>query len=112
VLIKFRHGAARPYDDASVRALVAGAVDGLDAAAVTVVGVPAPAAPTSAQTALVRFGPIAVTRGSAWALKLLLGASLLVNVLVVLGAAIALRRRTLPPSTPAEAGDGSSVAPR
>jgi type III secretion protein J len=112
VLIKFRRGATQPYDDASVRALVAGAVDGLDAADVTIVGVPAPAAPTSAQTALVRFGPIAVTRSSAWALKLLLGASLLVNVVVVLGAALAMRRAARATHAPTNGGDATTVAPR
>jgi len=112
VLIKFRRSIARPYDDASVRALVAGAVDGLDAADVTVVGVPAPAPPTSAQTALVRFGPIAVTRGSAWALKLLFSTPLLVNVAVVLGAALALRRRARSATGPTDSADAQPVAPR
>ncbi len=111
VLIKYRRGPTRPWDDASVRALVAGAVDGLDAADVTVVGVPAPAPPTGAQAALVRFGPIAVTRGSAGALKALLAASLLLNVAVTLGAALLSRRRARAAAAPDDA-EATPVAPR
>ena len=101
VLLKYRPGAVRPYDDAAVRAIVAGAVQGMESTDVAVVGVPARAAPTGAQTALVRIGPIAVTRGSAGALKLLLGGSIALNVLVALGAAVlVLRRKKVPPATP------------
>lgn len=102
VLLKYRHGAVRPYDDDAVRAIVAGAVQGMEASDVAVVGVAAPAAPTSAQTALVRIGPIAVTRGSAGALKLLLGGSIALNVLVALGAAVLVLRRKKPPEPPPE----------
>ena len=100
VLLKYRRGAVRPYDDAAVRAIVAGAVQGMDASDVAVVGVPAQAGPASAQTALVRVGPIAVTRGSAGALKALLGGSIALNVLVALGAAVLVLRRKKPGDPP------------
>lgn len=108
VLLTYRASAVRPYDDDAVRAIVAGAVQGLAPTDVAVIGVPAPAAPTSAQTALVRLGPIAATRGSAGALKLLLGSSIALNVLVALGAAVLVLRRKKPPGPPPE-GDTKSA---
>ena len=112
VLLKYRRGPVRPYDDAAVRAIVAGAVQGMETTDVAVVGMPAAAAPTGAQTALVRLGPIAVTRGSAGALKMLLGGSIALNVLVALGAAVlVLRRKTPPPSTGSD-GDAQAQAAR
>src|SRR5262249_31617733 len=71
VMIKFR-GAHAPYDDAQIRALVAGAVDGMDTGDVAVVGVAAPRARLAPAATLVRVGPIAVTRGSAASLKAIL----------------------------------------
>lgn len=109
VLLKYRRGPVRPYDDAAVRAIVAGAVQGMDPTDVAVVGLPAVAAPTGAQTALVRLGPIAVTRGSAGALKMLLGGSIALNVLIALGAAVLVLRRKTPP--PGAGSDGDAQAP-
>jgi type III secretion protein J len=105
VLLTYRASAVRPYADDAVRALVAGAVQGMAPTDVAVIGVPAPAAPTSAQTALVRLGPIAVTRGSAGALKLLFGSSIALNVLIALGAAVLVLRRKKPPDAPSDGDD-------
>ena len=96
VLIKHRPGPP-PYDESQIRALVAGAVHGMQPEDVAVVGVPGPAAP-EATGSLVRVGPISVTRGSSGALKSVLGAALGLNL--ILAAALVLvwvrRRRPLP----------------
>lgn len=80
VMIKYR-GAHIPYEVASVRALVAGAVQGLRMEDVAVVGVQAQARPQS-RNSLVHVGPIAVSRGSANALKLFLGTALGLDVIL------------------------------
>jgi type III secretion protein J len=83
VLVRYR-GTRPPYDEMAVRMLVAGAVQDLDPADVAVVGVAAPEPPTSASQ-LTSFGPIAVTRSSVPALRLVLATSLGFNVLLVVG---------------------------
>jgi type III secretion protein J len=96
---------ARPLGttDAELRALVAGAVSGLDPKAVQlVVAVVPPAAPAGAS--LARIGPFQVAEGSRRPLVLALGAALaLIVVLAAALAAVALRllgRRRPPATTP------------
>jgi len=91
VLIKYRRGRA-PYDPQSIRALVAGAVQGMEAADVAVVGVPAPRA-RRPRASLVRIGPVAVTRASAPALKAILGGALVMDVVLALALVLVLARR-------------------
>jgi type III secretion protein J len=75
VLLKHHAGPA-PYDEAAVRALVAGAVDGMLAEDVSVMPVIAPP-PSDSRQALVALGPVSVTRGSAASLRTILIAGLL-----------------------------------
>lgn len=70
-----------PIDEGAVRALVAGAVQGMPAENVAVVAV-AVAPPAEPSSTLVQVGPISVTRGSAATLKALLGAGLLLHLLL------------------------------
>jgi type III secretion protein J len=102
VLVRRKAGAP-PIDEAAVRALVAGAVDGLAPEHVVVTQTPLQAgAPHVA--GLVHVGPISVTRSSALALKLVLGGALAFDLLLAV-AVIALwrdRRR----------GRGSALAAR
>ncbi len=90
VLVRARRGAT--VDEAAVRAIVAGAVPGLAPERVTVVSTVMPAG-TAAAEPLVALGPILVTRGSAPALRLLLGGMLAVNVVLGLAIGAVLRRR-------------------
>jgi type III secretion protein J len=93
VLIRYA-GASAPYDESEVKALVAGAVHDLAPADVAVIGVPAVVEPVEAASTLVRVGPIAVTRGSAPALKAVLGAALgLLVIMAALLVMVMLRRR-------------------
>jgi len=100
VLIRYR-GDLAPYDEASVRRLVAGAIDHMSEADVAIVGVGSPPRP-ELERRLAHIGPIAVTRGSAGLLKLILGGSLAFNVLIVLvlGAVMARRRKPEPVEEP------------
>lgn len=91
VLIRYR-GEVAPYDEGAVRRLVAGAIDHLDEANVAIVGVSSPP-PPELEGRLAHVGPIAVTRGSATTLKLVLGASLALNVIVALALVAVLTRR-------------------
>ncbi|MEM9067529.1 MAG: secretion protein [Myxococcota bacterium] len=93
VLMKYR-GAQPPYDENAVRALVAGAVQGMQLEDVAVVGVTATAVPERREANLVRLGPVTVTRGSATALKGILGGALAVNVLLVIVLVFVWRRRS------------------
>lgn len=98
VLIRHRPGEA-PFEEDAIRALVAGAVDGMEAADVAVVSVAAPPPPAAAPN-LVNVGPIAVTRGSASALKGVLGGAIGLNLLLALCliGVVLRRRRATPPS--------------
>lgn len=90
VLVTVRPGARA--DEAAIRALVAGAVDGLAAEDVAVVVAEAPA-PARREPNLAWVGPIAVSRGTATALKAILGGSLALNVILAV-ALVLSRRRT------------------
>ena len=93
VLITHRSGRDPAPGEASVQALVAGAVDGLEADHVTVVF--APSEPASARRPnLVWVGPIAVSRGTATPLKAALGGALLLNLLLAIGLILSRRRAT------------------
>jgi type III secretion protein J len=91
VLIERRHG-AQPIDESAVRALVAGAVEGLSAAQVTVVQSVADPEPRYAPS-MVRVGPINVTAGSAGALKALLGGALGLDVVLAVALIAIVRQR-------------------
>jgi type III secretion protein J len=93
VMIRYR-GDVAPYDESAVRRLVAGAIDHMSEGNVAIVGVGSPPRP-ELERRLSHIGPIAVTRGSATMLKLILGGSLLFNVLIagVLGFVLVQRRR-------------------
>jgi type III secretion protein J len=78
VLIRRKPGAVA-IDEAAVRALVAGAMDGLAADRVTVVQVPSETGARSTPS-LVQIGPISVTRRSASALQALLGGALALDL--------------------------------
>jgi type III secretion protein J len=95
VLIRYR-GEVAPYDEGAVRRLVAGAIEHLTEANVAIVGVRSAPRP-ALERRLAQIGPIAVTRGSATALKLVLGGSFTLNVLVALALVAVLRRRPAPP---------------
>lgn len=91
VLIE-RQSGTQPIDDAAVRSLVAGAVDGLDVAHVTVVqAVAAPHSP--AVRSFVRVGPATVTSDSAPALRALLGGALMLDLVMAVALIWAWRRR-------------------
>jgi type III secretion protein J len=90
VLVRARSEAS--IDDAAVRALVAGGVAGMSADDVAVVVSRVPARPQSATAELVRIGPLAVTRSSAGAARALLAGSALLNVLILGGALLYVRR--------------------
>ena len=85
-------GPTAPYSEDQIRRLVAGAIQGMDPADVAIVGVVAPEVVASAPH-LTSVGPIAVSRGSASTLKLILGSMLGMNVLLALGLVLALVRR-------------------
>jgi type III secretion protein J len=94
VLVKHRADHPPPELEA-VRALVAGAVQGMDPAEIAVLAVPAEA-PGAAAAPLVDVGPITVTAGSAAALKGILGGSLFLHVLLALVLVAVLRRTRRP----------------
>ena len=91
-----------------VRALVAGAVDGLAPERVTVVQVEAEPAAETAGARLVQIGPIAVSRGSMAAFKGLVAAALALNLLLALALVALLRRaraaRRQPPQDASASG--------
>lgn len=82
VLLRHR-GATPPLAKADVQRLVAGAVPGLDADKVSVVltATPTPAADAT-EPALVRFGPVEVSRGSVPTLRWCVGAVAVANLLL------------------------------
>ncbi len=93
VLVK--HRADRPAPDVeSIRAIVAGAVQGMDPDSVAVLAMaaePPPAAPS-----FEHVGPIAVSSGSAMLLKGVLAASLVLHVLLASLLVVVLRRHRRP----------------
>lgn len=95
VLIRYR-GEVAPYDEGAVRRLVAGAIEHLSEVNVAIVGVRSAPRP-ELERRLAQIGPIAVTRGSASTLKVVLGASFALNVLVVLALVVVVRRRAAVP---------------
>jgi type III secretion protein J len=90
VLVRHR-GDVAPYDELSIRRLVAGAVQDLEPDDVAVVGVPSPPA-AAAERQLGRVGPFWVARSSATDVKLAFGALLGTNVLLAIGLALAFAR--------------------
>jgi type III secretion protein J len=92
--VLIRHGAgAPPYREAAVRALVAGAVEGMRPEEVAVVGVAARRSPDERGEALVQVGPIAVARGSAGALKGILAGALGLHIVLAGCLVVILFRR-------------------
>lgn len=88
VLVRYR-GEAAPYDEGSLRRLVAGGVEGLAERDVTIVGVRA--TPRSSSTReLVAVGPFATSRGTATTLKLTLLGLLVVNVFLAVALLLAV----------------------
>jgi len=105
VLIKRRHAARAPDEDA-VQRLVAGAVHGMrpeDVAVVSIEAAPARPSPSS----LVRVGPISVTRGTATILKAFLGGSLGLHVLLAALLVFVLVRRRGTQVIEENAGNGA-----
>lgn len=82
VLVRHR-GATPPIAAADVQRLVAGAVPGLDPARVAVVSTPTPLPGRLPERELSRFGPITVTRASMLSLRLVVGAAVVVNLLLI-----------------------------
>jgi type III secretory pathway lipoprotein EscJ len=102
----------RAPSDRQVQALVAGAVEGLSPAAVTVVRTANPSAPKPSAPAWVRVGPLQVSAASAALARGLLGASLAVNagLAVALMGVVYRSRRRRRHSLPASASPGSPSA--
>ena len=90
VLVKYQAGSS--FDARAIRALVAGAVEGMRDDDVAVVGVRAAALPRGTPS-LVHVGPIAVTRGSAFALKAMLAAALGLHLVLALCLVVVLSRK-------------------
>lgn len=91
VLVAHRPGAT--IDEASIRALVAGAVRDLAADDVAVVRTLAPGSPKR-EPVLVSFGPLSVARSSVTPLRLLLGASFATNLVLASLLLYRYQRRT------------------
>ncbi|MCB9612262.1 MAG: secretion protein [Sandaracinus sp.] len=99
VLVRHR---GDPIDENAVRALVAGAVQDMTPEGVAVVQVQANVDVPAREANLVRFGPIAVTRGTAGALKGVLAGALGLHLVLAVLVVIGWRRRKLPvPEAPA-----------
>jgi type III secretion protein J len=79
VLIRHR-GAAPPLASTEIQRLVAGAVPGLQAEAVSVVASPAPLAARPLERELRRIGPITVTRASLTPLRAVAAGAVLLNL--------------------------------
>jgi type III secretion protein J len=92
VLLRHR-GATPPIAAADVRRLVAGAVPGLAPEQVSVVATPVPPSGRPPERELARFGPVTVTRGSLLPLRVIVGAVVFLNALLV-AALFALWSRT------------------
>lgn len=94
VLIKHRVGDA-PHDRAAIQALIAGAVHGMQAEDVAVVAVPG-APPPEGVASIVRVGPISVTEGSSFALKIVLGVAFALNLVLAVSLILLWMRRRRP----------------
>jgi type III secretory pathway lipoprotein EscJ len=93
VLVRYA-GAHAPYDEESLRRLVAGAVSGMRPEDVAIVGISRPLPGGVSEARLTWVGPIAVSRGSAMTLRGVLVGSLAVNVVLAIGLLVlGLRRR-------------------
>lgn len=92
VLVKHAAGREAPASQA-VQALVSGAVHGMRPEDVAVVAVPGPAASVRGGPNLVHIGPIAVSQGSASVLKVVLGATLALNLILAIALIVTLTRR-------------------
>ncbi len=93
VLVRYA-GAHAPYEDDALRRLVAGAVNGMRAEDVAIVGLARPLPPSSSEARLAWVGPIAVARGSLPTLRWVIGASVGANVLLAAGVIwLSMRRR-------------------
>jgi type III secretion protein J len=99
VLVRYM-GVHAPYDDDGLRRLVAGAVPGLRAEDVAVVGFSRPMLPQTGEARLTWVGPIAVARGSASKLRLLLAVALGINVVLAAALAWVATRRRRPEEPP------------
>ncbi len=86
-------GARAPFDDDAIRRLVAGAVAGLRADDVSVIGLSRPLPPASSDAGLTWVGPIAVARGSASRLRWALAGLLALNVFLASAAVFSIIRR-------------------
>lgn len=82
VLLRHR-GATPPLAVSDVQRLVAGAVPGLTGDQVSVIMTPAPAPTRVADRGLSQFGPIAVTKSSLTPLRIMVGAVVAANALLI-----------------------------
>lgn len=101
VLVRYI-GARPPYDEESLRRLVAGAAPGLRSEDVTIVGLSRPLPPIASQARLTWVGPIAVARGSAGTLKLVLVALITLNIALAAALVLTTLRRRRTEETPAD----------
>jgi type III secretion protein J len=93
VLLRREAGRGPPVDEEAVRALVAGAVEGLTPDAVSIVQLAPERREPPAETALVQVGPIAVAHGSVGALKAILGGALALDIALAVGLVAVWRLR-------------------
>ncbi len=103
VLVRYA-GARAPYEDDALRRLVAGAVHGMRVEDVAVVGMSRPIAPASTEARLAWIGPIAVARGSLPTLRLVLGVSIGLNVVLAGGLILFGTRRRRDDDNPPASG--------
>jgi type III secretion protein J len=103
VLVRYA-GAHAPYEEDALRRLVAGAVNGMRAEDVAIVGLSRPLPPSSTEARLAWVGPIAVSRGSLATLRLVLGASMAVNLFLAAGLIWLSMRRRREDEPPASSG--------
>jgi type III secretory pathway lipoprotein EscJ len=82
VLVRHR-SAQPPISPEEIQRLVAGAVPGLEPAQVSVVTTPVPGTPRSVDHELTRFGPVTIARTSMTALRLIVSAAVLLNLLLL-----------------------------
>ncbi len=110
VLIR-HHGATPPLAPSEIQRLVAGAVAGLSPEHVSVVLSPAPKPAQAAARELARFGPLTVTRASMPALRGMVAAAVLTNV-VLIGCLLLLWARIRRTETAVTAAREEPAVPR